>query len=150
MPRTCTACTHSERTGIDEALLGGEPLRNIAERVSVSVTSLFRHKAHLAETLKKSHEVAEVSRADSLIDQLKQLAKDARRIQKKAEAANDYRGALAAVRELTRLVELAARLSGELNERPETKILNVTLDAETAKRVAATFLERHQIGPGAP
>jgi hypothetical protein len=71
MPRTCTACTHSERTGIDEALLSGEPLRNIAERVSVSVTSLFRHKAHLSETLKKSREVAEVSRADSLIDQLR-------------------------------------------------------------------------------
>jgi hypothetical protein len=149
MPRTCTACTHSERAGIDEALLSGEPLRNIAERVSVSVTSLFRHKSHLSETLKKSREVAEVSRADSLIDQLKRLANDARRIQKKAEAANDYRGALAGIRELTRLVELAARLSGELNERPETKILNVTFDPETAKRIAETFLAR-QLGSDAP
>jgi hypothetical protein len=144
MPRTCTACIHSERAGIDEALLSGEPLRNIAERVSVSVTSLFRHKAHLSEALKKSHKVADVSRADSLIDRLKQLTMDAQRIQKKAEAANDYRGALAAVRELTRLVELAARLSGELNERPETKILNLTLDAETARRMTETFLARHQ------
>src|SRR6202044_1772919 len=96
-----------------------------------------------SETLKKSREVAEVSRADSLIDQLKQLATDARRIQKKAEAANDYRGALAGVRELTRLVELAARLSGELNERSETKILNLTLDADTARRMTETFLARH-------
>ena len=46
------------------------------------------------------------------------------------------------VRELTRLVELAVRLSGELQE-PENKILNVTLSAETARRVAQTFLDRH-------
>jgi hypothetical protein len=146
MPRTCTVCARSERAGIDEALLNGEPLRNIAERVSLSVTSLFRHKAHLSETLKKSHEAAEVSRADSLIGQLEQLKEDARRIQKRAEAAKDYRTALAGVRELTRLVELAARLSGELNERPETKILNVTFDPETAKRIAETFLARQTEG----
>lgn len=84
---------------------------SIAERVSLSVTSLFRHKSHPSETLKESHKAAEVSRADSLVDQLKQLTEDARRAQKKAEAANDYRSALAAVRELTRLVELAARLT---------------------------------------
>nr|UXE45005.1 hypothetical protein Hi04_10k_c4039_00013 [uncultured bacterium] len=137
-------CSHEHRNDIDVALLSGEPLRNVAERVSLSVTSLFRHKAHLSETLKRSQEIAEVCRADSLIEQLKQLTKDARRIQKKAEEANDYRGALAGVRELTRLVELAARLSGELNERPETKILNITLDAETAKRMTETFLARHQ------
>jgi hypothetical protein len=88
---------------------------------------------------------AEVSRADSLIDQLERLKEDARRIKQKAEAAKDYRTALAGVRELTRLVEFAARLSGELNERPETKILNVTFDPETAKRIAETFLAR-QVG----
>jgi len=142
MPRTCTVCGRTERSEIDQALLAGEPLRNIAERVSLSVTSLFRHKAHLSETLKKSHDAAEVSRADSLLDQLERLKEDAQRIQKRAEAAKDYRTALAGIRELTRLVELAARLSGELNERPETKILNVTFGPETAKRIAETFLAR--------
>jgi hypothetical protein len=145
MPRTCAVCGRTERDEIDQALLAGEPLRNIAKRVSLSVASLFRHKAHLSETLKKSREAAEVSRADSLIDQLERLKEDARRIQEKAEAAKDFRGALAGVRELTRLVELAARLSGELNERPETKILNVTFDPQTAKRIAETFLAR-QVG----
>jgi hypothetical protein len=132
---------------IDEALLSGTPLRNIAKHVSLSVASLFRHKSHVSETLKKSRDLAEVSRADSLIHQLKKLTEDARRIQEKAEAAEDYRGALAGVRELTRLVELAARLTGELNERPETKILNLTFDAETARRISETFLARHFAGP---
>lgn len=142
MPRTCTVCGHTKRNEIDQALLAGEPLRNIAERVSLSVASLFRHKAHLSETLKKSRAAAEVSRADSLLDQLERLKEDARRIQQKAEAAKDFRGALGGVRELTRLLELAARLSGELNERPETKILNVSFGPETAKRIAETFLAR--------
>jgi hypothetical protein len=144
VPRTCTICASCERANIDRALLAGEPLRNIAERVSLSVTSLFRHKSHLSETLKESHKAAEASRADSLVDQLKQLTEDARRIQQKAEAANDYRSALAAVRELTRLVELAARLTGALNDRPEMKVLNLSIDTETARRMSEVFLARHR------
>ncbi|MFY9530825.1 MAG: hypothetical protein WBC04_18445 [Candidatus Acidiferrales bacterium] len=129
MPRTCLACSSSERAAIDEALLSGEPLRNIAERVSLSTTSLFRHKAHLSETLKRSREAAEVSRADSLIEQLKQLTKDARRIQEKAEAQKDYRVALAGVRELTRLVELAAKVTGELAGQQVNVQTNVVPDS---------------------
>jgi hypothetical protein len=114
VPRTCLACSSSERAAIDQALLSGEPLRKIAERFSLSVTSVFRHKTHVSETLRKSQEAAEVSRAESLTEQLKRLREDARRIQEKAEGEKDYRAALAGIHELTRLVELAAKLSGEV------------------------------------
>jgi len=113
MPRTCTACRHPKRAEIDGALLGGEPLRNVAKQFSLSAASLFRHKAHLPKTLAKAHEAREVARADSLVAQLNQLAADARRVQGKAEAAGDLRTALAGVRELTRLVEVATRLRAE-------------------------------------
>ena len=43
------------------------------------------------------------------------------------------------------IVELMAKLSGELDSHSETKILNVTLDAETARRISETFLARHQL-----
>ena len=142
MPRTCIVCSHRSRTEIDESLLGGEALRSIAEHFSLSVGSVYRHKSHVSDLLKKSRDAAELFRADNLVDQLKQLVDDARRVQKKAEAVDDYRTALAGVRELTRLVELAALLSGELRE-SETKILNVTLDSETARRITETFLARH-------
>lgn len=79
--------------------------------------ALFRHKQQdISTALMKAHEATEVSRADSLLGQLNRLAADARRIQQIAEAARDYRAALAGVRELTRLVELAARFSGEMTE----------------------------------
>lgn len=35
VPRTCLACSSSERTAIDKALLSGEPLRNIAKRAGL-------------------------------------------------------------------------------------------------------------------
>ncbi|MGB7496675.1 MAG: hypothetical protein WBW05_19925 [Candidatus Acidiferrum sp.] len=49
MPRTCLACSHPDRAAIDKALAAGEPLRNIAKRVSISHAALFRHKSHVKE-----------------------------------------------------------------------------------------------------
>ena len=80
----------------------------------------------------------------SLLGQLVEVTSEAHRLQEKAEREGDLRTALAAVREQCRILELAAKLRGELAERAETKILNVTLDPETAKRIAETFLARHE------
>ena len=49
MPRTCLACSSPERIAIDKALVAGEPLRNIAKRVSISPAGLLRHKTHLSK-----------------------------------------------------------------------------------------------------
>jgi hypothetical protein len=45
---------------------------------------------------------------------------------------------------VTRILELEARLTGELNEKPETKILNLNFDPDTARRIGETFLARHK------
>jgi hypothetical protein len=71
--------------------------------------------------------VKEVAHGDSLLAQLRDLTAEAQRLKATAERAGDYRAALAAVRELCRIVELMAKLSGELDSHSETKILNVTL-----------------------
>ena len=85
----------------------------------------------------------EIENGKSVLRQLRDLNSQAEQLKARADRAGDYRTALAALREKTRLVELEARLTGELNERPETKILNFTLDAETARRMTETFLARH-------
>lgn len=77
----------------------------------------------MSESLKKAHEICEISNAGSLKAHLVELIVDARRIQRAAEEAKDYRAAFGGIRESTRLLELAARLSGQLNEKPETKVL---------------------------
>ena len=143
MPRKCSLCIHDRRQEIEQALLSGDSYRTIAQRFTVSRDAVVRHRKHLPAALAHARELKEVAHGDSLLAQLRELTLEAQRLKVKAERSGDYRTALAAVRELTRLVELAARLSGELNERPETKILNLTLDAETARRMAETFLARH-------
>ena len=51
MPRVCTVCQHPDRCAIDEALVRGQSLRNIAKRCGTSVTALFRHKDHIPTAL---------------------------------------------------------------------------------------------------
>ena len=142
MPRTCTVCVHPQLDEINRLIIGREPLRNIAKRVSLSTAALFRHAKHIPAALARASEAATVARADGLLDQLRELTAEAQRIKQKAEKEGDYRAALAAVRELCRIVELIARLRGELDERVQMNILNVRLDPDTATRVAETYLAR--------
>ena len=145
MPRICTICRHSRREEIDHLLLDASPLRTIADQCCVSKTALIRHKAeHLPSTLVKGKQVEQVAHGDALLQQLKRLTADARRIQEKAERAKDYRAALAAIRELVRIVDLVARLSGDLQERTETKILNLNVSSDTATRMAEIYLSRRK------
>ncbi|MGB4783228.1 MAG: terminase small subunit [Candidatus Acidiferrum sp.] len=91
---------------------------------------------HLAEPIKATG-------MPGLLGQLRELNAQAQRLKEKAEREGDLRTALAAVRELCRIVELMAKLNGELAEGGETKTLNVSIDSGTAKRIVDTFLARH-------
>lgn len=184
MPRVCTVCSHPERQAIDAALIQSTPNRRIAARYTLNEGSVRRHAAsHLTETLRKGalaaaakkpeniaeaaraealfttkqeNEAAEVAHADDLIAKVHKLATDAQRIATAAEASKDFRTALAGVRELTRIVELLAKLRGDLDESPKVNIVNVDpsrkaelLEALAAKiaNAAATVV---QVVPGLP
>jgi hypothetical protein len=146
MPRKCSLCIHDKREQIEQALLCGDSYRVVAQRFAISRDAVARHRHHLPTALARASELKEISHGDSLLAQLRELTSEAQRLKATAEKEGDIRAALAAVRELCRIVELVAKLSGELDSHSETKILNVTLDAETAKRISETFLARHQIG----
>jgi hypothetical protein len=49
MPRSCTICTHPQRTAIETALVAGDAFRIIAKRFGTSPAALFRHKGHLTK-----------------------------------------------------------------------------------------------------
>lgn len=130
-------------------MLCGDSYRNVAQRFAVSRDAVARHRRHLPTALAHASELTQVCHGDTLLAQLRGLTSEAQRLKATAEKAGDIRAALAAVRELCRIVELVAKLSGEVDSHSETKILNVTLDAETSKRISETFLARHQIAPSA-
>jgi predicted RNA-binding Zn ribbon-like protein len=147
MPRICTICTHPKHSEIDRRLLAGEPVRAIVRAISghvpISKTSLQRHQQHVSEAISKSQEAVEIAHGDDLVSELQQLASEARRLQAKAEADGDTRTAIAALRELTRLIELRARVAGELKDR-QVNVLNVSLDESTATRMAELYLSRRK------
>ena len=58
--------------------------------------------------------------------------------------AGDDRLVLACAREFCRVVELSARLRGKIEEKTTTNVLLVHLDAETAERMAKTYLARRE------
>jgi hypothetical protein len=129
MPQRCRVCGDSERDQVDSDILSGAPNRRIASRVGCSEAAVRRHAAaHLTERLKRAHAGREIASGDSLATKLLAIEAEARRLGQKAEKAGDLRTALLAVRELVRLTELAARVSGEL----EPAGVTVNIVASTA------------------
>jgi hypothetical protein len=43
MPRRCSICGRTDREAIDRALLAGEPLRDVAQQFSSTLSAVFRH-----------------------------------------------------------------------------------------------------------
>jgi hypothetical protein len=144
MSRKCSICNHDRRQEIEHTLLRGESHRAVAQQFAVPRGAVARHLKHVSIALIQARQLEEVEDGRSILIQLRELKIQAEHLRARADRAGDYRNALVAVREKARLVELEARLTGELDERPETKILNFTLDAETARRMTETFLARHQ------
>jgi transposase len=105
MARTCLACASPERAAIDKALVSGEPLRNIAKRVSISAAGLLRHKAHLSQAVVKASERREERLGDNLLEEMRRVQRKAWTLLEKAEEDGDNRGAIVALREVRECLE---------------------------------------------
>jgi len=116
MPRRCTVCDHEKLEAINQALLHNETLRKIAQRFSVTVAALFRHKKHLPAAMVQAREAQEITQADGLLEQVVALRDKALSILAKAERAGDLRTALQGVREAKGCLELLAKLQLALQE----------------------------------
>ncbi len=124
MPRSCSACVHSECEAINAALVANEPYRTIADRYGLSHQALMRHKAeHLPASLAKATDAKETALADDLLAQVKALRNKSISILQKAEAAGDLRTALLGIREARSCIELLAEMEGEINRNPTINIL---------------------------
>ncbi|MGH2787221.1 MAG: hypothetical protein ACRDJV_04845 [Actinomycetota bacterium] len=117
MPRTCTVCRSDHLPEIDDALLRGETLRLIAARFDLSSSAVKRHKsAHLP--VQSAGDRAEAARVEAgeptRLEQVQHLLTEARTILTDARAAGRQETALKAIDRATKLVELEAKLRGEL------------------------------------
>ena len=97
--------------------MGGQPLRDIAGRFGTSRSALLRHrKADIPATLAKAKQAADDVQGETLFEQVKGLAAEAKAILEEARASNNHSVALQAIGRAEKLLELEARLLGELNQ----------------------------------
>jgi len=113
MPRTCLACASPERDGIDKALVAGEPLRNIAKRVSVSPAALVRHKQHVASAIGKAQVQREERTGETLLDEMRRVQRKAWELLDKTESEGDHRGAIVALREVRECLGALGEMLGK-------------------------------------
>jgi len=135
MGRRCTICTHPQAEEINAALDDSTPVAEIARTFGVQRPSINRHRGtHLAARIDPVALNLRVSELSSTLDQVDSLAEEADRIRRAAESSGDLRLALQAVRELASLVEMAAKLRGEM---PEEATVNVVQIAQWPAVMAA-------------
>ncbi len=146
MPQRCQVCSHQHVTEINTALVSGESHSVLADRFGLSRFSIRRHNInHLPVLLAEAQASERFAEAETLIDRLQQLTEEARTIKGKAEASGDLRTALASVRELVRIVELLAKLQGDLEDRPA-----VTITVVPEWRIVLGVLDPRSSGDRAP
>jgi hypothetical protein len=127
----CKVCTHPDRPEIDADLAGGQSNLAVADAYGLSKDSVRRHRAsHLSPSLKAVAAKRETAGAVKAIDRVEDLYARASGILEAATTDGQAGVSLAAVRELRGLVELLAKLTGELDERPQVQILNVSTSPE--------------------
>lgn len=130
MTARCTVCAHEQRKAIDEALVLGRSLRDVARQYGPSKDALTRHRAHISPALQRMVERRQEAGPKAALDRLEDLYTRASRVLDAAEAEGKAALSLSAVRELRGVVETIARVTGELDERPTVNVLNLQTSSE--------------------
>lgn len=131
MAGRCTVCRHLDRETLDRELAGGLTLREAADKYGLNKDAISRHKRnHLSKALQVVQERRETAGAQKAVDRAEQLYGKASGILERAEIEGNGALSLAAIKELRATVELLAKLTGELDERPQVNVLNVSSSPE--------------------
>lgn len=146
MPRKCTICIHEQREAIEADLLKGGSYRDVAKQWQVSYSALHRHSQtcipRAVAAAKQQGESLSAAAGDDLLSKVAELESKAKNIGKQAEDKGDLKTALAAIRELTRIIELQARLAGEIKEQT-INVLVTSPDWLAMRTLIMQALEQH-------
>lgn len=138
----CKACLHALRSEIDQLLVRGESTTAVAKLYGFSPAVAVRHRRRC---IGQAFELASEARATDVTEKIAKLQSEAQRQQQQARADGDPERVLLWARERRLLVELEARVRGEVKDGSETNVVNFNLDAATAERMAKMFLARRKL-----
>jgi hypothetical protein len=135
----CKVCAHPDRATIDAEIAGGAASNAVvAQTHGLSKDSVRRHRdSHLSRNLQRIAQRREEAGATKALDRAEDLYRRASSVLDAAEEDGKASLSLAAVRELRGIVELLAKLTGELDERPQVQVLAVSTSPEWAATRAA-------------
>jgi transposase-like protein len=141
-PRSCTACSTVKRVELDAELARGCSVRDVARRYGISSSIIGRHRIHISREIQAAREAGAVQRGSALAQQVRELVARAQMLGEKAEAAADLSTALAACREMGRLLELVGRFTGELTTTTRVNLnVQVTPSKDEAVAIALDTLQ---------
>lgn len=126
MAARSTVDRHKARQAIEESLARGVAVRVIAEQYGLAKSSVQRHKDRMVARMATAPNSGDTS-ADELLDRLRALQAEAEGVLAKAKRAGNYRDALGAIRESRAIVELLAKMHGELQV---GTIVNITVSTQ--------------------
>lgn len=120
----CRACSSPHQDAINQALVGRVSYTTLEKQYGITRSALFHHKANhlspalIALTKQKRLEGS----ARSIVDQVEDLLAEVRSMYDAARRSRNFQQALAALGKLLAALELQARITGELDERPQVTI----------------------------
>ena len=124
MAATCSICGHEARQAIEGGLAARSSLRDIARQHGVSKDAVARHgKNCLGPALAEQVAVAEAAGAETILQRVEHLQSRTLRLLRVAESGGELKAALMALRAARENLTLLAKLTGELDERPQINIL---------------------------
>ncbi len=124
----CKTCQHPEINKINEQLISGVPVREVAKQHGLNHMSVNRHREnHLPKTLVKAQALQEQSAADELLERVESIYDEAWKLVKKAESDGKYQPAVGALKEARNSLELIGKLIGQLKTGTE---INITYNTE--------------------
>jgi hypothetical protein len=134
MGRSCSVCASPQREDVDRALGKGTPARQIGQTYQLGERAVQRHRvAHLSPAIVAV--MAEERSAVRIVDRLESLVQKVSALVERAESTGASGVMLAAAREVRAGLELLARLTGELDERPQTTV-NVLASPEITRMIS--------------
>jgi DNA-binding transcriptional ArsR family regulator len=117
MDPRCTVCNHASLREIDQALMDGLLLRDLAAQYGLSSSALSRHLKHLRQTLvARDHHEHQAHQA-ALLDELELLKARLNRLFRKSEDLHSFHISLGCIQESIRLLALQEKIRHSLSHR---------------------------------
>jgi hypothetical protein len=153
----CKVCQHARRGEIEAAMARGIGKRKVGELFGLHCDSVQRHwQRHCPESVKLAHKVKwaapktdlaklTLAEQEGVIVYLQRLRADLLTLFEQAKADGHFASVASISRELRGVLEMTAKITGELNHSNKASVVNITIDPEflSFRARLLSILRRH-------